>query len=446
MDRDALLDRLSEDVLAYVMHGSFPERHIARELSPDELDERFHDYDSLVRLHFVLRPEVVDFVERLPERLRSLQTRTESTTHTTRGTVDGQINWSETFRIRRRKNPRDSGLFVCENRSEDYDTDENIVLKRLLSIIHQTVTDCERYLSRDYEWVNDRWRNGTDLIRTVRETFRRNVHISRIRSPAAYEPTERMLQRAGEAREPVYRDATRLLREYRRVIDGEPEAVSNLLEQTAITPQDDETLFELFVLFRFVEAIEQFSEDRFELRTIESGRQEVARLSDDEREITLYHDSAARAEGLRFVSDVEAKDPSGLSRTERIQYEADELADEYFVNEKFRTRTGRPDVIVLEIDSGDELEYLITEVKYSDRSETIVKGIEETLEYLAFIRRDGELLHDPSAMFGDGWNGMLVVDDLEQETRDIETQRLMRILQASELDDRLEEVIEQALD
>jgi len=30
------------------------------------------------------------------------------------------------------QNPADTSLFVCDNRSEDYDTPENLVLKRLI--------------------------------------------------------------------------------------------------------------------------------------------------------------------------------------------------------------------------------------------------------------------------------------------------------------------------
>lgn len=446
MNRAELLDELTQDILAYVMHGTFPEHHIAQELAPSELDERFNDYEMLVKLHFILRPDVVDFVESLPEHLRRVKTQTENVSRVNRGAIEGRINWSATIRERHSRNPRDKSLFVCENRTESYDIDENIVLKRMLALIYDTLSKCEEYLEREYEWVNDRWRGDPDLVKSMRDIFRRNVHLTRIRSPKEYEPTDRMIQRATESRQPIYRRAAQLLTDYQRTLRGEREAIAELLNSTAIAPDDDETLFELFVLFRYIGVVEQLSEGQFELQTIETGSQEVARLQDEERSIVLYHDSAARAQDLEFISDVKDKDPGSLSRTELIQYETGRLTDEYFVEDEFRSTTGRPDVIVLEIEEDDSVEYLITEVKYSSRRETIQRGIKETLEYLAFLRQGDELVHGNSNVFGSGWNGVLVTRDIEtRETAEIEDQRLLRILQASELETELQNVVERAL-
>jgi hypothetical protein len=47
MDRDDLLDQLTEDILAYVMHGAFLEREFASAIKPDALDERITEYELL---------------------------------------------------------------------------------------------------------------------------------------------------------------------------------------------------------------------------------------------------------------------------------------------------------------------------------------------------------------------------------------------------------------
>lgn len=446
MNREALIDRLSEDILTYVMHGSFPEEHLATEIKPDALDERFYDYEMLIRLHFILDPDVVSFVESLPSRIRSIKTQTKRVKSESRGGLDGRINWGETIKRRHSRNPSDRSLFVCENRSENYDIDENVVLKRLLALIYSTIDDCEEYLSRDYEWVTERWKESDDLIETMREIFERNVHVTRIREPEVYEPTPRMVQRATESRSEIYREASRLLRRYQRTLEGDETAIRNLIDRTAITPDDDETLFELFVLFRYIEAIEELSDERFQLRTIESDSQEVAKLVDEEAEIIIYHDNSARDRGLSFLSDVPEKDPENLSRTEFVEREARIVTDEYFLDRSFRTTTGRPDVIVLEVQSDSNTEYLITEVKYSTRPETVRQGIRETLEYLAFLRDDGDLVHGEEDYFGSGWNGVLVVQDIdERETASLEQQRSIRILQATELESKLIEVLERVV-
>lgn len=447
MNRQDLISSLTSDVLAYVMHGSFPESHLAKEIKPRGLDERFDDYESLSRLHFLLRPDVVDFVEKLPTRLRDIKTQTKNVSNVSRGTVDGRIDWSATVQHRHTKNPGDRSVFVCEHRSESYDIDENLVLKKILSIIYHTLNDCREYFKRDYDWVTDRWQENEALVESMERIFERNVHVRCIRTPETYEPTERMLERAASSRQAIYRDAAQLYERYRRTIEGEPDAVRELLEQTAITPDDEETLFELFVLFRYIAVIEELTDDEFRLRTIKSGSQEVARMeSDDGTEVALYHDSSARNRSLSFISDVEDKDVTELSRTERIQREARRISNTYFVDAEFRNATGRPDVIVLEIDRDSKVEYLITEVKHSARPETIRTGIKETLEYLAFLRDDQELVFDEPDVFGSGWNGVLVVQDIDDvQTASLTEQRSIRILQASEVEEKLHSVLQQVL-
>jgi hypothetical protein len=445
MNRQALVEQLSEDILTYVMHGSFPSEHLATEIKPDALDERFYDYEMLIKLHFVLDPGVISFVESLPSRLRNIKTQTKRVSNESRGGLDGRINWTETVKRRHTTNPSDKSLFVCENRSENYDIDENVVLKRLLAVIYSTIDECEEYLSRDYEWVTERWKKSDDLVRTMREIFERNVHVTRIREPETYEPTPRMIQRATQSRSEIYQDASRLLRQYHRTLAGDETAIRNLLHRTAITPDDDETLFELFVLFRYIEAMEELSDEQFRLRTIESGSQEVAKLVGEEVEIVVYHDNSARDRGISFLSDVPEKDAEDLSRTEFVERESRIVTDKYFVDRSFRTTTGRPDVIVLEVQSDSSTEYLITEVKYSTRPETIQQGIRETLEYLAFLRDGEDLVHGEDGYFGSGWNGILVVQDMDRETASLDEQRSIRILQATELESRLTEILEQVL-
>jgi hypothetical protein len=303
------------------------------------------------------------------------------------------------------------------------------------------------YFEREYDWVTERWKDNAELVETMERIFERNVHLRRIRSPESYEPTERMLVRASESRQRIYREAARLLRSYRQTLDGDADELQSLLEQTAITPDDDETLFELYVLFRYISVIEDLSDEDFTLRTIEQGSQEVARLeSQDGQRVVLYHNNSAKDRGLSFISDIFDKQTQALSRTEKIHREAQEIANIYFTDTEFDTATGRPDVIVLEIQNEKRVEYLITEVKYSRRPETVRSGIKETLEYLAFLREDGNLVHDEPAVFGTGWNGVLVVQDLEDtETVSFDRQRSIRILQASELEEKLATILERIL-
>ena len=447
MNRNTLLDELTQDIFAYAMQGAFPRREIARKIKPQELDERFEDYELLLDLHFILKSDVVEFIRDLPRQLRSVRTETQTVSRTRRGTVDGHINWGATIKQRYSQNPQDTALFVCDNRSEDYDIPENIVLKRLLSVIHSTINQSEEYLKEEYDWVRDTWRGEEALINELQRVVERNVHVRRIRDPDFYEPTERMLMAAENSRQTIYRDAARLLRSRDELFAGDRDELKELLDETAITPDDDSSLFELFVLFRFVSTLEKLRDDQIQFKTIATQRQEVARFDSDPA-MVLYHNNSAKDRGLSFKTE-ENVPTRPTTRSEKVQQVAREIANDYF-DKNFTDYTGRPDVIVLEIrdESTRTYEYLITEVKYSKNTDTIRQGIKETLEYLAFLQVNGDFIFGDERneeYFGTGWNGLLVTQDLEPETTSLQdqTESEIKILQASELEDQLNQVLKQ---
>lgn len=447
MKKDELIENLTSDITTYVMHGGFPEDNLAADIKPDELDERFEEYELLMDLHFILKPEVVRFVENLPERIRGIKTQTRNVSRTQRGSIEGRINWSSTIKERYSGNPGDHSLFVCDNRTEHYDIDENIVLKKLLSVIYNTLKEAEEYLSRDYQWVNEGWRDERDLIEEMKRIFERDVHMTRIKKPEEYEPTDRMLNTAENSRQEIYWRAAELLNKRRRIREGDEVELQTLLEETAITPEDEETLLELYVLFRIIATVGSLRDGQFELKTISSGKQEVAKMVNDNKEIRLYHDSSVNSPEIKFHSDVYNKKDGELNRTEMVQKKAQKTIENYFVNDSFENHTGRPDVIVLEIiDEEDSPEYLITEIKNSTSKKTIRQGIKETLEYLAFMKINDERVHEDFRMFGSGWNGMLVHQDLdEKETADVDDQKNIRILQASNLKEENDEGLRKIL-
>ncbi len=446
MNRETIIDQLSQDIVSYVMAGSFEEQQIAREIKPGDLDERFEDYRLLLNLHFVLKDAVVKFVKKLPKRLRSISTETKTVSRTRRGTVDGHINWGATMKKRYSQNPSDSSLFVCDNRSEDYDTPENLVLKRLISSIYNTIDQAEEYIKQQYTWAKDTWRGEEDLIDELKRIVDRNVHVRRIRSPENYEPTERMLIAAENSRKPIYQEAAELLRTHDNLVAGDRGEIKDLLNNTAITPDDDETLFELYVLFRFVSVLESIRKQQAQFKPIRSNRKEVA-MFDGDPKLVLYYDQAGTDRDLSFVTEEDITERP-LSRSEKVQEVAHDISNQYF-DKKFQNYTSRPDVIVLEIRDPDTqtYEYLVTEVKNSTNTGTIRTGIKETLEYLAFLRVDDEFVfedEDGEDYFGSGWNGLLVIQDLERDTTPLEEQgdSEIKILQASELEDGLERVLD----
>lgn len=412
MNREEILDRLVNDIISYKMSGAIAETTIARSLKPDGLDVRFDEYDLLLDLHFVLKPDVVEFVEDLSHALRHLRTETRNVSRLNRGGVTGRIDWQQTIKTRHSKHPRNPGIFVVENRTEDYDIPENLVVKRLLSQIYHTLTQAKDILSEDYEWVQQTWVGDADLIERLEAIVERNVHVRRIREPEAYEPTPRMISRAARSRQSLYRRAADLLTEYRAIHQGDESALRDLLTETIISPDDVSRLFELYVLFRVIDALESSSGSEVSVSTIRKGRDAVAHVQGPV-EVSVYFDQSG-PESLSFQKRAETP-PEERTRFEDVHLTADELAAAFFRDDETST-TGRPDVLLeFRPPSGDP-EYLVIEVKYSTNPGTVRRGIQETLEYLAFSTRDDAFLYPDEAPYGDEVSGVLVIQDTETET------------------------------
>lgn len=453
MDDDDIIEQLGQDIFAYVMSGSRAETEIASRIKPEELSERFLDYQLLLDLHFILRPEVVEFVKDLPQRLRSIKTSTETKTRVQQGGIEGQINWGSTIKRRYSQNPSDRSIFVTDNKTVNYDIPENVVLKHLISVINQCLQNSERFLKNDYTWNEKSWKGEEHLIDELERIVERNVHVDRIRPPESYEPTERMLVSAETSRQPLYFEAAKLVDKRRKIQEGDPDEIENLLRRTAITPDDDSTLFELYVLFRFIEVLENLRDDSVTLETIEPDKNEIARF-DGDPQMVLYHDTSAGDRDISFSVDESFEEFDKLSRSDRVQKVAKDFTDSYF-KEGYQNYTGRPDILVLEINDkeSNEYEYLVTEVKNSTSKSTIRSGIRETLEYLAFLQVNNpktgekEYVHDNTEedIFGSQCKGLLVIRDLDKETQSFDSQPSeMKILQASELSNGLSKMIKEA--
>lgn len=443
MEKEQIREKLSQDILTYAMAGSVAGRRIGREIKPDDLDDRFENFQMLLELHFLLRQDVVDFVKRLPKRLRNISTGTKNISRLRRGTVDGKINWGETISSRYTRNPSDDSIFICDYRSENYDTDENLVLRRLITIINEILDNAGNYIQSDYRWARDTWRGEEQLMNELRRLTERNVHIRRIRECEDYEPSERMLTTAENSRQPLYQEAASLLRTYNSIKTGDRKLIEQLLADTAITPDDDAKLFELYVLFRVIEALESVHDGNVQMGMLRKGRDSEFASFGDHPQLEVFYDQAAPGRAISFLTEQEIGGRS-RSRIEKVHGVASDVTGEYLNHSILRTN--RPDVLVVQVNGGDpqEFEYLIIEVKNSTNRDTIQTGVRETLEYLAFLRAEHEFVYGegsgPMGYFGDGWSGLLVIQDLAEGKGvplEAQSEAEIKILQAAELETEL---------
>lgn len=456
MDPDELVDRVAENLELYVLSGQLDRDIVGGALINAAFGERIAGFDDLLVLHYLLESETVEFARDLRRSVRELRTGTATEANLTHSEVSSRIDWRKTVRERYARNPDDSTLFVTQSRYEEYDLDENIVLRALLDRLDDGLEMWEDELAK-YDWGDD-W--GDQLLERTRQTIAGNVNLNRIREPKTGEPTSAMLSTACRSRRSLYREAAERFLRYEEILssDAGQETLRDLLSKTLIVPTDagasDEqqysTLFELYVLFSVIRTLEEVVGTEGELAPIRRGRNAVGtfELANGDH-IFVFYEQAAGSKDFSFLGSASELDAEAVTRHEATRTRTQAIAGELF-DSSSRVATKRPDVLVAYERDGSVVPQrsLVVEVKYhgSGRSgeETVERGVRELLEYLVYMRHDDELVFDgPSAddWFGEG-NGLLVIDDDDSVSATIDDRHPIRVAQASTLSGRLREQLE----
>jgi hypothetical protein len=434
---DRLVGEVQDELVTFLQSGTIAEADVVSTL--DFTDLEIDDFARLKRIHFCLSDPVVDFVEKLPERVRSIKTANQRERVHTRGEVRGSIDWNQTTKLRHTDSYGDRTVFACESPYVEYDIPENLVLKRLLWIIRRTV---ERELGCfDYGWRRDQW--SDDRMREFRRLYSRNVHLNRIRDGGDIEPTARDLTAARTSREPLYAEAYDLYDTYRQLQSGryDDPAVQSLLRETLVVPERLPRLFELFCVFKLIRLLSELY-PRLALQVIEPGAADIARLENETHRIEVYHDQQGNLQFHEPLDDIEAETPY-FQRYQDVLETHVELMDAFLDRGAGQALySGRPDIVVevyeKETDRTLPRRVLLGEIKYTESEQTFARGLRELLEYTRFARiRDTYLNEAPGVDVG----GVLITDGVETET----VEGMIRHLAATELS-TCEEAIPALLD
>jgi hypothetical protein len=412
--REELAQWTLEELTTFLRDGTINEDEIADTLNFTRLN--IDDFDRLKRIHFVLSSDVVDYVRQLPQRLRSISR--ESTRERVTGReIEGKIDWGHTTKLRYTDSYGDETLFAYKTPQLEYDIPENLVLKKLLSVIYTTVTDDIEHI--DYSWRQTAEWDG-DLIEQMKSIFQRNVHVGRIRDAAEIDISSRDLESARQSRMELYQEAYRLYYMYDKLCRNQiDDDVEELLLNTLVIPEETYTLFELFSVFRLV----RFLDGGMELQPIEkeSDNDEIALMQDESSEIRVYHDKSGNFEFYEKSDQIDEDDVEEeyLKKFKHVLDEHERGVGDFLGKEGEESLfRGRPDIVVEKrsIDS-NELEFAILgEVKYTREEQTFSKGLKELLEYMKYGKdtkrkdiEDAYLEEETNLM------GVIITDGVETE-------------------------------
>ena len=437
---EELLKAVADDFHTFLRRGVRFERIIGSAHADLDID----DVETLLRIHFVLTEStenesvgVVDFMRQLEERIRRMKTTTLPQSREYHGEVRGRIDWQGTVKTRARKGRLDEPVFVCSEPEEHYNIDENLVLKRLLTVIHEIVTEDLAYAVENpegYEWLSA-WtssidesssRNEEPAADMLKRVYERNVYLQRINVDERA-VTDRVIESVKRSRSTFYQESAELLDRYRQLMRHELDAeeARDILNHTVIAPEKTETLFELYWVFRLLDAF-----DTAQYRVLADWRKSpstVARWEQGESRFVLSHDSAGEA--LTFHEKLQSQEIESngyLFRLNEVltrwQSLSEELLDRGGSNSLWG---GRPDIVLERFEENVDGEWVVEdvfigEVKYTQNIDYAATGLRELLEYMAFVRHAGgnkEYVEDAEHVLESVTvRGLLFTDDLNGDT------------------------------
>ena len=180
--------KAKEDELVESIANRF-NTYLKKGASLDSFDQGFDPdlnidgLDKLLRIHFLLtknndgRPGIIDFVDGLEERIRNIKTSVTTETNVSRSGIDGRINWSRTFDERTRRG-NDRTVYACSSSKKKYGIKENLVLKKLLSVVKSILEDELSDGSEKNQWLSDWFKSGRNLAERVQKIYNKNVYLN----------------------------------------------------------------------------------------------------------------------------------------------------------------------------------------------------------------------------------------------------------------------------
>lgn len=406
-----MLAEISDKLIIYLKAGQVQLGSFLRKIDPN-----IQNFDQLVRIHFLLQEDVRNFIGSLPREIRNIRTSTQKTNRLYRGEVRGRINWQGTIAARYQTGHVDSTAYVCQQTDKDFNINENLVLKKLLSIINSIINTDLAGRPESYAWLSD-WLGRTDLVGIFRQVYYRNIYVRKI-DISEVKITPRMLESAQLSRNKIYRQAALLLKRYQEYTDQDNwqednQALRELFSSTFVKPENESVLFELYWIIKIIEANTKEA-DYLQLELVEGQENMVASWRKNGKVYKIYHDSAGSS---RLKWQVEL-DSLGQVSSEFLKRQVASRRSAIEVSRIFKSSinqniwSGRPDLII-EVFSDEngagQLERLIIgEIKYSQNEETIKTGLKELMDYCYLVKEQ----HTGDYFTGD-LTGLLLFDSLE---------------------------------
>lgn len=376
-------------------------------------DVQFHNIYDILKIHFILSKDVKDYVLSLEKNIRSIKTSTSLEKKLYQGEVRGKIDWNKTIQHRQQHHNVDKLSFVTDNVDKLFETKENIVLKRAVSIIYNILhLDLDLTNIKKQDWYGE----GDKIEKIISDVYQSNIYIKKMQTDKI-NVSEKMIADVSKSRNKIYRDSAKIVRLYRELMSLDKEHMRALFTETFIEMHDINEVFELYCIFNYLKG--RFNKKLVTYHIINSSEKYLASLDDGKYYYKIYHDREA-IEHLGFKiekSEIEQTENEYLNRRLNVINQKNKIMRELGRKTSSTVWRGRPDLIIIKLNKKDETieEIEIGEIKYTKSLSYLSTGLEELLEYMHLVKDTSNYYIEQDKI-----KGVLFVDDMPIEVSTFE--------------------------
>ena len=91
--QNILVNGIIDGIFAYFRDGKINSEILAKKIINPEL-ERIRDFDKILKMHFILQDEVVEFIDRLNKNIRRIKKKTKNNLEIRRNNIKGRNLWN----------------------------------------------------------------------------------------------------------------------------------------------------------------------------------------------------------------------------------------------------------------------------------------------------------------------------------------------------------------
>lgn len=378
-----LLSIIESDIVAYLNSGKLSINEYIR-----ELDLNIDGLDMLLKIHFLLDERVKKYILNLNSNIHKFNTSIQKQEIINKGKVKGHVLWSKSLQIRNNINPKDKGIFVCNENIKNYNTNENIILKYFLNIIYSLFKNDEINDFFKYDWFED----CKEVKKIVENIYLKNIYLSRIDIKNIV-IDQKTLNNVSKSRNKLYSEAAKLIKYYFRIMKLDNAEIIKMLRSTFIEVSEDYTLFELFWVLKI---IKDNAIDR-KMYILDKKNKKVAEWENNEKIYTIYHNSSGSKE-ISFkvhVDEIKGIKNNVVEKQVKIINDTNKIASKLFDGQNINKQMlfdGRPDIIIeiREKERKKLLKVIVCEIKHTIDKDYSIQGLKELIEYMNYIKQNLE--------------------------------------------------------